>query len=119
MFSFLFGLKDYECRKIDRYEDENMIIDTCSCPDGDQPFETAIVHPEYDNGRPIIVEAYESKKEAQAGHNRWVQMMTSQDLPTLLKYHSNSFISKQDEASGAQMEFPHASSKRQKDDDKI
>lgn len=74
----------YEEREVDRYEDGDLFIDTCAVPDAAQPYETAVEHPRYNNGEMVIVEMYDTKKEAQKGHDRWVAKMTRGELPTAL-----------------------------------
>ena len=85
MFDFLDMISNYESRAIDRYEDDSLIIDTCSVTDANQPYETGICHPAYNNGDWVIVEMYDTREEAQAGHDRWVKTMTMKDLPKALR----------------------------------
>ena len=75
---------NYEQRKVDRFEKDGMTIDTCSVTDAPHPFETGIEHPEYKYGSWCIVEYYDTKEEAQEGHNRWVAKMTAKELPEYL-----------------------------------
>lgn len=78
MFGFLSMMGNYESRKVDRYEGENLVIDTCLVTDDpDYPYETAVSHPEYNNGEWVIVEQYLSKEDAKTGHNKWVEIMTN------------------------------------------
>lgn len=85
MFGNLFGMFDnYEDRKVDRYEEGNLLVDTCSVTDAAQPYETAVAHPNYNGGDIVIVECYDTKQEAQDGHNRWVAIMTTFPLPVKL-----------------------------------
>jgi len=79
MFDFIMDLYNYEDRKVDRTEKGNIIIDTEMVSDGDKPFETGVCHPKYNDGEYIIVEAYDTKGEAQIGHNKWVEIMTIPD----------------------------------------
>lgn len=94
MFSFLSmsNINNYSKRKIDRYGDDILIVDTCAVDDGEQPYETAVAHPFYNNGLYIIVEAYSSAKEAQEGHDRWLQKMQADPLPERLIDCCNSMI---------------------------
>lgn len=92
MFSFLSMSNNYSERKIDRYEDDILIVDTCAVDDGEQPFETAVAHPFYNNGEYVIVEAYSSTEEAQEGHNKWLQKMQTNPLPDKLIDCCNSEI---------------------------
>lgn len=77
---------DYEKRKVERYEKDNLIVDTCEVYDQPSPynFETAISHRGYRNGEWIIVELYEIEADAILGHNKWVKIMVSDNLPKQL-----------------------------------
>jgi len=85
LFDFLGMFDNYDERKVDRFEKGKLIIDTCSVTDSDQPFETGIQHPKFNDGKWIIVEMYDSKEEAQIGHNKWVKKMTAKRLPKELR----------------------------------
>lgn len=93
MFEFLNMSDNYEDRKVDRYESNNFIIDTAAVSDGKQPFETGVSHPKYNDGKWIIVEAYDTKEKAHIGHNNWVEIMTADKLPTELRDCYNAEIS--------------------------
>lgn len=90
MFDFLGMIDNYEERKVDRFERTNehgetdLIVDTCLVTDSKQPYETAVSHKAYNNGKWIVVGTYDAKEEAQTGHNRWVEKMTSEDLPDII-----------------------------------
>ena len=77
---------DYGERKVERYETGSLIVDTCEVHDQPGPynFETAIRHRGYNHGEWIIVELYEIEGGAILGHNKWVKVMTSKDLPKQL-----------------------------------
>lgn len=95
MFDSMFGgmsLQDYEKRKIGRFDKDGIFISTAAVTDGRDPYETAIEHPEYNNGAMIIVESYKTKKDAKAGHAKWVKKMTSKRLPKSLTDCANSWI---------------------------
>lgn len=94
IFDFLFDIGNYEERKVARYEDEHLIVDTAAVSDGEKPYETGIEHPEYNMGKWIIVEAYGTKEEAQSGHNKWVNIMQNEPLPKILIDCQNAFVSK-------------------------
>lgn len=81
LFGFVGMLGTYEDRKVDSYEEGGVFVSTCSVTDSEKPYETAIGHPAYNAGELIIVELYDTKAEAQEGHDRWVQIMTKKDLP--------------------------------------
>lgn len=94
MFNFFNMANDYEERKVARYEEEGICIDTAAVSDSDQPYETGIQHPGYNDGDWVIVELYPNKKAAQEGHNKWVQIMTAPELPEFLKDVSTANIAK-------------------------
>ena len=93
MFSFLFDTGNHADRVIDNYQAGDEIeIDTCRVSDGKQPYETGIRHPEFNDGRWIIVEAYDTRDLALAGHSRWVHAMTTA-IPDVLTDCQNAHIS--------------------------
>lgn len=85
LFDFLQDLGNHEERKVDTYEVGDVFVDTCAVSDSEQPYETAIAHPRYNNGTMIIVQTYNTKEQAQKGHNKWVKKMTAKDLPKAIK----------------------------------
>lgn len=91
MFNFLF-MEPYEKRMVDRYEVNGLIVSTAKVNDGIQLFETAVSSKEYGNSRYIVVESYDTREEAQEGHNRWVQKMTTCP-PSILVECQNSITS--------------------------
>lgn len=92
MFDFLLDVGNYEDRKVDRSEFEWGFISTARVSDGSQPFETAVQHPDYNDGSMVIVEAYATKALAQEGHKKWVEIMTAKKLPGSLTDCANSMI---------------------------
>lgn len=85
MFNFLNMMSDYEDRKIGRYESDDLIVSTARVTDSDAPYETTVSHPNYNGGSFVIVQNYYSFDDAQAGHERWVEAMTSMVLPESLR----------------------------------
>ena len=85
---------NYEEKAIARYEQGGLVVDTCAVTDSDEPYETGICHPNYNEGDWIIVEMYNTKKEAKKGHKKWVRKMTSKKLPKDLKDVSTAAIAK-------------------------
>ena len=79
MFSFLEMMGNYKERKVDNtiIPSVDAVIDTCAVSDSTQPYETAIKCSHYNNGKWVVVEQYDSKEEAQKGHERWVQVFKS------------------------------------------
>lgn len=94
MFSFLTSMYNYESRKVGRDEFDWGFVSTCSVPDGDHLYETGVSHDKFrEDGNLIIVEAYDTKEDAIAGHKKWVKVMTSQELPEELIDCKNAEIS--------------------------
>lgn len=85
MFEFFNMMDNYEERKIARYEKDEITIDTAMVTDSDKDYETGIKHPNYNNGKWIITELYDTKEEAKEGHDKWVKIMTTDKLPDKLK----------------------------------
>ena len=106
MFDFLSMLGTYQDRKVARFERDGLVVDTCSVTDSDQPFETAIGHPEYNKGKLVIVAMYENEADARAGHNVWVHTMTRDDLPEELIDVSTATCAKRSNAAGQNCVFP-------------
>lgn len=78
---------------VGRYDSGTLIVDTAEVSDGSRPYETGVSHPEYNEGKWVIVEAYHTWDAAMKGHEKWVATMTSEDLPTSLKDCLNGEIS--------------------------
>lgn len=84
----------YESRKVARLDGPNgVMVGTALVTDGEHPYETAVAHPEYKCGEIIIVAAYDSKTDAQDGHDKWVGIMTGDPLPEHIAEIENSEIS--------------------------
>ncbi len=82
LFDFLKDADNYEDRKVDRYDGKNgLCIDTVRVSDSDKPYETGIKHLSYNDGDWVIVEMYDTKEDAQTGHDIWVKKMTADKLP--------------------------------------
>ena len=75
MFDFINDIGNYEERKVARYEKGNLFVDTARVSDSSKPFETAICHPAYNDNELIIVELYDTIEEAQAGQQKWIDVM--------------------------------------------
>jgi len=84
MFDFFDMAGTHEQRKVDRFERDDLIVDTCSVTDSDDPYETAISHPDYNDGKWVIAETYKTADAAQEGHDKWVQIMTAPEIPAQL-----------------------------------
>ena len=92
MFDFIGMIGNYDERKIDNYDKDELYVDTCMVTDGVQPYETAVSTPQYNSGELVIVEAYDTEEQAQAGHNKWVETMLN-NPPQKLVDCKNAFIS--------------------------
>lgn len=87
---------NYEDRCVGRYKDDKnkICVSTVAVTDSDKPYETAIVHPRYDNGKVIIVQMYSTKDQAENGHKKWIKIMTSKELPKTIRDVSTADIAK-------------------------
>lgn len=85
IFDFLLSAP-YEDRAVARWanDDESAVVDTCKVVDGKLPVETAVCHPDYNDGDWMIVEAYASIEAALVGHERWVRLVQSDELPDVI-----------------------------------
>jgi len=92
MFNFMNMIANHEERCVDNFDNDVFIVDTALVSDGIKPYETGISHPLYNNEKWIIVESYDDKKTAQEGHNKWVEIMTSDKLPEYLEDCKNTEI---------------------------
>lgn len=99
MFDFMSMAGNYEDRKVARDELEWGFVSTAEVNDGVKPFETAVrsklyarVDKPYQTDDMIIVEAYQSREEAAAGHTRWVAAMTGDNPPKELVDCCNSGV---------------------------
>lgn len=91
MFDFLFAAP-YENRKVARHDGDDFYISTASVNDGSHPYETAICHPDYNDNKIVIVEAYDSRDAALTGHDKWVKKLTAKKLPKALVDCGNSGV---------------------------
>ncbi len=82
-------------RQLKRYHDEDSstLVSTIKVMAGEEPYETAVEHPAFNNGKLVVVEGYSSRKEAIEGHYKWVAIMTHAELPDKLVDAQNSPIS--------------------------
>lgn len=83
MFNMFNMMGNYEDRKVGRYDDETgeIMVSTAEVMDAPYPYETAVAHPQYNNGKIVIVASYDCLDAAKKGHARWVEVMTASDLP--------------------------------------
>lgn len=93
IFGFLEDFGTYEQRQVARYEHEILIVCTARVSDGVKPIETAVSHAEYNDGKWVIMESYDTEDQALVGHQKWVDTMTAESLPDILVDCRNSLIS--------------------------
>lgn len=88
IFAFLTE-KPYNCRMVARSKYQWGFISTAFISDGVQQLETAVRHSGYTRKSDgatdelCIVEAYDTREQAEAGHKRWVETMTTNPPKTL------------------------------------
>lgn len=102
MFDALMSLSNVNPTRIARYEspEKQLIVSTIKCGDGLYNFETAISHKDYNEGEWMIVAAYNESDSAVSGHNEWVVLMTSEELPESILEVENSVASQVAEMGG-------------------
>ena len=92
MFSFLADVGNYESRKVGRDNFPWGFVSTARVSDGAKPYETAVKHTDYNEGKMVIVDHYNTKKQAQTGHAKWLATMTATKLPKVLIDCANSKV---------------------------
>jgi hypothetical protein len=69
---------------VDRWEKGELLVSTIKVTDACiQPFETAVAHPDYNDGSCIVVATYPNLEEAAAGHAKWVETL-QRELPDII-----------------------------------
>lgn len=109
----MFGFEmmgNYDNRKVGRNDFPWGMISTAYVTDGDKDYETAVLHEEYNDGKMVIVENYDTKEEANAGHTKWVKKMTGKRLPAALVECNNSGIAQMCAAFGGEKKYPRKKS---------
>lgn len=71
----------HEMKVVAHHEADDLFVDTAWVADGMRPFETAVRHADYHDNMMVIVEAYDTREEAEAGHARWLKAMSEEPLP--------------------------------------
>jgi hypothetical protein len=71
---------NYETRKVDRFESDNGFVSTAKVSDSRDPYETGIQYKPWGPGV-VIVQTYETLDEAKNGHQRYVELFVSGELP--------------------------------------
>ncbi len=105
MFNFFDMADNYTDRLVENYKQGKLVVDTVRVTDAVKDYETAVQHPEYDNGSWVIVETYDTKAEAEVGHAKWVATMTAAELPSELVDVSSSGIGQLYHAVGGETVF--------------
>lgn len=105
MFSFINDINNYDSRKVGRDDFDWGFISTARVSDGAKPYETAVEHPDYNDGSMVIVEAYDTIKEAEAGHKKWAKAMTAKKIPDFLVDCCNSGVGSLAKAFGSETKF--------------
>jgi len=82
LFGYLDMAYNHEERCVGTYDKDGVFVDTSLVTDAHKPYETGIEHPLYNDGVMIIVEYYDTKEDAAEGHERWVKLLTSKELPS-------------------------------------
>jgi hypothetical protein len=82
LFDFFDMADDYAERKVANTEINGVTVDTARVNDSTQPYETGVECELY-NDKWIIVEQYDTKEEAEKGHEKWVKVFTDK-LPDKL-----------------------------------
>jgi len=95
----------YDARKVGRWQKGKRFVSTCSVTDGAKPYETAFAHPNYNDGDMVIVESYNTRKQAEKGHEKWVKVMTKGPLPKVLNDCANAEVAQFLKAVGGKMTF--------------
>lgn len=75
---------NYEERLIGNDKVNGFEVDTVRVTDTGYYAETAIRHPELDDGYWIIVQEYETHEQAEKGHERWVDMLENEKINTIV-----------------------------------
>jgi hypothetical protein len=81
-FLGLGNLGNYVSRKVARKEFDWGFVSTCYATDT-KLFETAISHNKYNEGKLVIVQTYQTKQEAERGHDEWLAKIIT-DPPKLV-----------------------------------
>lgn len=69
--------------RVKDFRSGDLRVCTARAPDAELPYETVVIHPEYNFGEGVVVQEYRTTPEAEAGHAAWVSAL-SDSLPTSL-----------------------------------
>ena len=70
---------DYDKRKVERTERDNFTLDTARVYDRDWSYETAVKHKNFYGNNWIVLEGCDTKEEAVAMHNKWLEILDKDD----------------------------------------
>ena len=107
----MFGLENmlipYDERMVARFENDEtgLVVSTAAVFDTSMPFETAVMHPRYHDGKWVIVKQYHDRESAEQGHEKWVQVMSAAQLPTVLEEIGDNIAAKMMRELGDAMVF--------------
>ena len=79
---------------IGQHREHDWGVSTCQMFDTDNPYETAIKHPHYNDGNIIIVEEYATREQAERGHQKWLAIMRAPMLPAMIEDVSTAGVAK-------------------------
>ena len=102
LFDFYDMAGTYEQRKVANDVVNGVTVDTAAVIDSDQPYETAVKAPQYNDNSWVIVEMHDSKEQAEIGHAKWVEVFrkgapeTLEDVSTaeIAKLHAETEFEK-------------------------
>ena len=92
-------------RQIGRDDYDWGFVSTVRVGDGAHPYETAVEHPDYNNGSMVIVEAYDTMEDATIGHARWCDTMVNEP-PDMLQDCCNAQIATMGVELGMVIDYP-------------
>lgn len=75
---------NYDERVVDNFRNDLFTIDTVLvtflAKDRTLPYETAVLHKNFNDGKWIVLEGAETKEKAQETHNKWVEYFLNNDV---------------------------------------
>lgn len=70
---------NYDKRKVENTERDNFTLDTAKVYDRDWSYETAVKHKNFYGNNWIVLEGCDTKEEAVAMHNKWLEILDKDD----------------------------------------
>lgn len=74
-----------QSRRLAEWDGPIGAISTIAPPDGMKPFETGIIHDDYNDGNIMIVAAYDTEQQAYDGHKAWWDLLRIDKLPDIIQ----------------------------------